>query len=87
MRVEYHRQFLKNFRKRVLPYPKLRVKFEERLKMRLNQPESFLLKDHQLLGKKAGYRAFSLSGEMRVVYKIEGDVFRLYDVGSHNQVY
>jgi len=87
MKIEYHRQFLKNFRKRILPYPKLKAKFEERLRLRLKDPENFLLKDHRLLGKKADYRAFSLSGDIRVVYKIKGEVLQLYDVGTHNQVY
>lgn len=87
MKIEYHHQFLKHFRKRILPYPQLKKKFEERLRLRLEYPQSIILKDHRLLGRKSEYRAFSITGDMRVVYKIVGNVFRLYDVGTHSQVY
>jgi len=87
MKIEYHHQFLKHFRKRILPYSQLKKKFEERLRLRLEYPQSIILKDHRLLGRKSEYRAFSITGDMRVVYKIVGNVFRLYDVGTHSQVY
>jgi addiction module RelE/StbE family toxin len=87
MKIEYHRSFLKSFRKRVRGDKRLVNKFEQRLKLRIVDPENYLLQDHQLIGKKFGYRAFSVTGDVRVVYKIEGDILRLYDIGSHNQVY
>ncbi|MDO8609629.1 MAG: type II toxin-antitoxin system mRNA interferase toxin, RelE/StbE family [bacterium] len=46
-----------------------------------------LLKDHKLIGSLNGLRAFSITGDVRVVYRIEGDILELYDIGSHNQVY
>lgn len=87
MKIEYHRQFLKHFRQRILPYPKLKKRFEQRLRLRLEDTQSAVIKDHRLLGSKSEYRAFSLTGNIRVVYKVEGEVLRLYDVGSHSQVY
>lgn len=87
MIVARHKVFKKNFKKRILPDPVLVVKFEERLSLLLSDPRNPILKDHMLVGKKAGYRAFSVTGDIRVVYKIKGDVLRLYDIGSHNQVY
>ena len=85
--VARHKVFKKNFKKRILPDPDLVVKFEERMSLLLSDPRNLILKDHALLGDKAGYRAFSVAGDIRVVYKIEGDTLRLYDIGSHNQVY
>jgi addiction module RelE/StbE family toxin len=87
MRIAYHRHFLKNFKKRILPYPKLVAKFEERLRLRLDDPSSPVLWDHQLAGSKSEYRSFSITGNIRVVYKIEGNILKLYDIGTHNQVY
>lgn len=87
MKVEYHRQFLKHFRKRILPHPELRKRFEQRLRLRLEDPQSVVIKDHRFLGSKSEYRALSLTGDVRVVYKIEGNTLQLYDVGSHSQVY
>ncbi|MBI3486516.1 type II toxin-antitoxin system YafQ family toxin [Candidatus Daviesbacteria bacterium] len=45
------------------------------------------LKDHKLIGKKFGFRAFSVTGDIRVVYKLINSDVWLYDIGSHNQVY
>ena len=87
MKVAYHRQFLKHFQKRISPHPKLVVKFEEKLKLRLINPKEASLKDHRLLGEKSEFRSFSITGDIRVVYKIEKDTLRLYDIGTHNQVY
>lgn len=46
-----------------------------------------VLKDHALTGSKIGYRAFSVTGDVRIIYeRFNGDV-RFYDIGTHNQVY
>jgi len=87
MRTVYHRQFRKNFKKQILPYPKIVSRFKQRLQLRLKNPASPLLRDHKLIGAKSEYRSFSVAGDIRVVYKIEDDIFRLYDIGTHNQVY
>lgn len=87
MIVSRHSQFKKHFKKRVLPSPKLASKFEERLRLFLADPENQLLKNHQLKGKKKNYYSFSITGDIRVVYKIKGNILQLYDIGTHNQVY
>lgn len=87
MTIQRHKQFLRNYRKRILPYSKLANQFEERLKLFLQNPQNPILKDHELKGKKKAFRAFSITGNIRVIYKIEDYVIRLYDIGSHNQVY
>jgi len=47
-----------------------------------------LLKDHPLTGKKQGLRAFSITGDVRIVYHFVSDDFvEFLDIGSHNQVY
>lgn len=50
-------------------------------------PSSPLLQDHSLAGDLEGYRAFSVTGDYRVVYFKEEVTFHLYDIGTHNQVY
>jgi addiction module RelE/StbE family toxin len=62
-------------------------KFNERFELFLISSKNPLLRDHQLIGKKKTYRAFWITGDIRVVYKIDRDNIYLYDVGSHNQVY
>lgn len=87
MKLTRHRNFLKNYQKRILPSKKLDTKFEARLKIFLADPQSDILKDHKLTGDKKDFRAFSVTGDIRCVYKIIADTIELYDVGTHNQVY
>lgn len=87
MKISRHRRFRKNFKLRIVNNPKLVKKFEERLNLFIVDPKNPLLKDHQLTGKMNIYRSFSLTGDIRVVYKIEGKAIELYDIGTHNQVY
>ena len=87
MNIAYHQQFAKHFKRRILPQPKLVAKFKQRLKLLLTDPKNPLLADHPLKGKKKEYRSFSVTGDIRVVYKIKNDTLQLYDIGTHNQVY
>lgn len=87
MMIVRHQRFKKNFKVRIARQPKLDRLFESRLKLFLLDRSRPLLKDHKLVGTKKGYRAFSLGGDIRVVYRIEGQTMLLYDIGSHNQVY
>lgn len=87
MEIKYHKKFQKNYKVRIAPYSKLTSQFAKRLGLFISNPNNLLLKDHGLTGEKAGYRAFSVTGDVRVVYKIVENTIWFYDVGSHNQVY
>lgn len=80
--------FDKSYRKRIQPFIKLEIQFKRRLEIFTQNPHHSLLKDHALHGHKTGLRAFSVAGDIRVVYhKISSNEVILYDIGSHNQVY
>lgn len=87
MKIFYHRTFLKNFKKRIAPHKNLERKFYQRLKLLIKSPQHPLLKRHQLRGKKRLYWSFSVTGDIRVIYRIEGRSLLLYDIGTHSQVY
>jgi len=87
MIVIRHSQFRKNYRKRILPHTNIDRKIEEKFKLFIQNPKNPELKDHRLLGSLRGFRAFSVTGDIRVVYRIIDDIVELYDIGSHNQVY
>jgi len=88
MKISYHKNFKKNYQKRILPHPKLVTSSEKRLKLLINNPNHPLLKDHKLIGVKGNLRSFSVTGDIRVVYKfVKKDKVLLYDIGTHNQVY
>jgi len=81
-------KFNPSFRKR---YKKLNTKikkaFHRRLELFIQDPSQSLLRDHPLVGKLQGYRAFSITGDIRVVYYIFEDTAYFVDIGTHNQVY
>lgn len=87
MIIRYHKRFLKHFKQRILPHPSLDRKFNIRLHQFISNPKQALLNDHTLLGDLEGYRSFSITGDIRVVYHVEGNAIKFYDIGSHNQVY
>lgn len=87
MKVIYHNDFEKSLKRRILPNPQLYRKFKSRLSLRLSEPGSSLIKDHKLGGDKSGYRAFSVTGDIRIIYKLDGEIITLFDIGTHNQVY
>lgn len=62
-------------------------KFESRYKTFVKDRKAALLNDHQLTGNMSGYRSFSITGDIRVVYREFDDGFHFMDIGSHSQVY
>lgn len=87
MKLEFSKGFTKNYKKRILQNPSLTKKFQERTRLFKVDPKHKSLKDHKLTGSLLGFRAFSITGDIRVIYRKEGDLILLYDIGSHNQVY
>lgn len=46
------------------------------------------LKNHPLKGKKKDYKAFSITGDYRITYKLISKSKVIFvDIGTHNQVY
>ena len=88
MVIETDPVFDKSLKKRILLYPKLVKRFKERLKLFSQERNHPSLKDHPLTGSLIGYRAFSINGDIRIIYRlISNNHVILYDIGSHNQVY
>ena len=86
-KLKRHHQFEKNFKKRIASNQKLSSQFEARLKLYLQGERGGPINDHALTGKLVGMRAFSISGDTRVIY-IETDTDIIFiDIGSHSQVY
>ncbi len=85
--IKRHRQFKKNFQKRIAKDPKLVAQFEERLRLFSAGVRGIPLNDHALTGQLAGYRAFSVTSDVRVLYIETEDSMIFLDIGTHNQVY
>lgn len=87
MKIVYHKDFLRHFKKRIAPNKKLRDKFYRRLSLLVKEPGNPILKKHQLKGEKRHYWSFSVTGDIRVIYRTEGETIFLYDIDNHPQVY
>lgn len=85
--VKRNQTFEKHFKKRVLPNSKILTQFEERLKLFMNNERGYPLNDHPLTGKLIGKRAFSIAGDIRVIYIELEDAYVFIDIGTHSQVY
>ena len=86
-KIKFTKAFEKSFKKRILPYPNLSKKFAVRMRIFQDDARNPLLRSHALVGSKVGKRAFSVGGDLRVIYTEDENSIIFYDVGSHNQVY
>jgi len=88
MIVTYHPKFKKQLKSRLGDKPKIRIKFYKRLELFVEDVQNPLLKNHHLTGSMREFWAFSVTGDIRVIYrKLSEDEAELFDIGSHNQVY
>lgn len=88
MTIHRHPSFKKAFKKRIFLDRKLVAKTKSRIEMFMNNHHHPLLRDHALTGSFRGLRSFSVTGDVRVVYRlVDEDSAELLDIGTHNQVY
>lgn len=87
MKVEFTKNFIKHYKKRFSHLPKFQKSFEQRTRSFAKDTLDPVLKDHQLMGTKKNYRAFSITGDARVIYYIKEETAYFIDIGTHNQVY
>lgn len=88
MIIERHPNFKKSYKKRIAKNSQLLRKTEDRIILFSKDPTNPILRDHQLSGAKNLFRAFSITGDSRIVYmRVSKDHIILLDIGTHNQVY
>lgn len=86
MKIRFHKNFIKRFKK--LP-PDVKEKAQLAIQKFCKNPLDPVLKNHPLSGKLSDKRAFSVTGNIRIIFE-ECDNYILVimlDVGTHNQVY
>jgi addiction module RelE/StbE family toxin len=85
--VRLTKYFDKSYKKRIAPNSNLKEAYIARVAQWQAGKRAKQLNDHPLKGSMKGKRAFSIAGDVRVVYEETYEVFIFLDVGSHNQVY
>jgi len=84
MIIDYHKDFLKNFKK--LP-PKTKSKFKERQLILEESEFNPVLNIHALTGRWLGYRSISVTGDIRAVFKRNEDTVIFVVIDSHSNLY
>ncbi len=87
MKIHFTKDFKKAYQKRIQSNANLDKRFEARYDLFESDPTNPILLDHSLSGKLQGHRAFSVTGDIRVIYYIFEDIAYFIDIGTHNQVY
>lgn len=80
----YHRNFKKDYGKLSAG---MQSRFNERLKLFLNDPFHPLLNKHPLHGEWEGYHSINITGDLRAVYKVEGDTAIFVAIDTHTHLY
>ncbi len=86
-RIEFTKQFQKRLKQRYGHQPKVVARLQRHLQLFKQRIRKEPINDHPLTGRLRGLRAFSVGGDVRVVYEETTDRYLLLDIGSHNQVY
>ena len=84
MRVRASSRFLRSAKK--LREPEA-VMLRAVLRRFAADPRDPLLRTHKLKGELAGYWSFSVDEDLRVIFRWDGDVAFLVNLGSHDAVY
>jgi len=85
MPISFSRIFVKQYKKAPL---KIRLAFDQRLKLFLKNSHHFLLNDHFLRGKLKGYKSINITGDWRALYsQLHPSIIIFEALGTHNQLY
>lgn len=85
MQIYFKAKFVRQYNKLST---KMQKQFDDRLELFVEDPTTPLLRIHPLLGHMDGHWSMNVSGDIRAVYRYEGDtviVFAL--IGTHSQLY
>jgi len=85
MQIQYTPGFKKQYKR--LP-PQYKIQFDKRLVLFLENPFHPLLRIHPLKGSFGGYWSMNISGDLRALYRKDGDEIVIFAlIGTHSQLY
>ena len=86
--IKLGKSFEKHFRTRIHFHKNLVRIYKEQVLLFIEDRQDPSLQDHVLSGKLNGMRAFSVTGDIRVLYVERGkDYYVFLDIGTHRQIY
>lgn len=84
MIIVFHKDFTKKFKK--LP-PKVKEKFNDRLRIFAIDEFNPLLNNHSLTGKYQGHRSLNVTGDLRAIFKRDKKYAIFVAIDSHSNLY
>jgi len=84
MTIFLHKNFRKSYRKLTNSQKK---KFKERRNLFIKDEFNPILGNHPLRGKYQGYRSVNVTGDLRAVYKREGELVIFVAIDTHSNLY
>ena len=67
---------------------KFQKQFDDRLRLFMTDPSAPILRIHPLKGKFSGYWSMNISGDLRAIYRRDGDEIVIFAlIGTHSQLY
>ena len=88
IKIRYSGNFLRDFQELITNSPEIKELVREKTKLFKNKPVDTRLNSHPLKRRMKGKWAFSVTQDIRVVYKRLGkNMVRFLAIGSHRKVY
>ena len=84
MVINYHKNFIKSSKELTL---KQKEKLTQRLKLFGQDQFDPILNNHSLKGKYLGYRSINVTGDIRAIFKSEGNIILFTAIDSHSNLY
>lgn len=73
--IDLHRSFVKSYVRRIAKDPKLLTQYEARVELFVRGVRGAPINDHPLTGSMDGKRSFSITADIRVIYRETDDTF------------
>lgn len=87
MNIVFTTRFRRSYKRLVSKNEEIQKIVNEKILLFEKESRNPSLKDHILQGKLAGYRAFSVGYDLRVIYRKFGKDLIFFDIGTHDKVY
>lgn len=85
MKIKFHKNFEKKYIKLA---PKIKSKVKERNNLFTENQFDPKLNNHALQGKYTGYRSISVTGDIRIIYKLlDNNTVIFVDIDTHSNLY
>ena len=84
MHIDFHKYFMKQYKKL---HQKMKDKFDERLKIFVQDSFAVELNNHELHGKYVGCRSINITGDLRAIYEVRKDGVRFLEIDTHSHLY